>query len=171
MDLWVEVNDEEFQYWLREVENSFVRMTETMIRVAENIKDEVQSGLSPIRTGKLSRSFRWKILTDNSRMKVLQVQMSALNPRTGYDYAMTQHRGYHTTKSGRRAYYNNQSHNLGFFHYSEDFDGGYDTFSSYGTYKYHSGHSQYLYWGIRYQQNSAFELIEEDYLSMFFGGI
>lgn len=161
----IEVHDEEFLDWLDIIENQFVKMTETMIRVAETVKEETQP-LTPLETGKLSRSFRWKILTDNSRMKVLQIQMSALNERTGYDYAWIQH----------EANYRHGMTELGFFNYSRmgtsiDEDGFSTSTWRIGTEpEFHRGQRKYLYWGIKYSEDTAFEIIEEDYLSLFTGG-
>lgn len=166
----VEVHDELFQGWLKETQNNFHLMIETMIQVSEMIKKKVQTEYSPIRTGKLSRSFREFIVTNNSRMKVVEIQMSALNERTGYDYAEIQHRGYtYAGKYGRTSYRYGTKH-LGFFtfvHYK--MDDSYDTLSDYVG-GYHQGRSKYMYWAIKDSQQSAYELIETDYLSMFKGG-
>lgn len=167
-----EVHDELFQGWIKETENNFMLMIETMMKVAEEIKTKVQTEYSPVLTGKLSRSFRETIITDNSRMKVVEVKMSALNPRTGYDYAETQHRGYRYSKSGRMVRYNHESMNLGFFNYKQDLDGNFKQTKSYENpiSVGHKGRSEYLMWAIIDSQQSAFEIIETDYLSMFMGG-
>ena len=161
----VRVEDANFLGWLRQVENSFVNMTETMIRVAKLIKEEVQTEYVPIDTGRLSRSYRWTILTDNSRMKLLQVKMSALNPKTGYDYAWIQH---------DNLSYNHGYQDIGFFHYHYDkWDDEYDESRSgaeYGANHTHRGTSKYLYWAIRDSRDSSYEMIETDYLSLFTGG-
>lgn len=169
--LTVGVHDEEFMSWIKGVENQFVAMTETMIRVAEDIKHRVQSETVPIDTGRLSRSFKWHIVTDNSRMKVLQLQMSALNPKTGFDYAYTQHLGYRTSKSGRTVWYNHGLTDTGFFNYSQNIldEDKFDENTNYNVHHLQRGMSQYLYWGIIYEERSAFELIEHDYLSLFHG--
>ena len=165
----VGVDDALFQGWLKETQNNFHLMLETMVRVAEEIKEKVQTEFAPIETGRLSRSFRTFVLADNSRWKIVEIQMSALNPKTGYDYAYTQHLGYRHDKSGNIVYYNHGLKDLGFFTYRSDYDGGYDTLSD-STYELHQGGSQYMYWAIKYTENTAFEMIETDYLSMFQGG-
>lgn len=166
------VHDELFQGWLKETKNNFHLMIETMVRVAEKIKELVQTEYSPVRTGKLSRSFKDFIVTDNSKMKVVEIQMSALNERTGYDYAETQHRGYRHDKSGHRVYYNHGLQDLGFFTYRYDkWEDSYNTVNyRSGSNNYHKGSPKYMYWAIRYAEDTAFELIETDYLSMFQGG-
>ena len=165
------VRDEEFLRWLETTKNNFLAMTETMINVAEKIRDRVQSETVPIDTGRLSRSYKWTILTDNSRMKVLQVQMSALNPETGYNYAYTQHLGYRESKRGGRVYYNHGFTDVGFFNYRPSFfdDSEYEKNENLKVNHIQRGHSKYLYWGIVYEEQSAFELIEKDYLSLFMG--
>lgn len=160
--LTVGVHDEEFLSWIKGVENQFVGMTETMIRIAKSIKEDVQSRTVPLETGRLSRSFRWKILTDNSRMKLLQVQMSALNPNTGYDYAWIQHENIN---------YNHTMTELGFVTYHDyGGDGKYMTiFSNNDMMGLHVGQSHYLKDSIEHEKDGAFELIEKDYLSLFYG--
>ena len=115
----LELHDEAFLDWIETVRSSFVRMSETMKQIAENLRDEVQL-ITPWRTGKLSRSYKWTVLADNSRMQLIEVTMSALNERTGFDYDYVQHRGYHTTKDGYHAYYGmgRGGKETGFFNYS-----------------------------------------------------
>lgn len=146
-----EVRDEAFMDWMDGLRHSFNFMIETMINVAEQIKDETQFR-TPVETGKLSRSFRWTIVTDNSRMKVLQIRMSALNERTGYDYAWIQH----------EKYYKHEPKELGFVNYSSSFD----------AWEHHHGEWHYLKNAIMDKKQSSFEMIERDYLSLFeYGGI
>ena len=165
-----EVHDELFQGWLKETENNFHLMLETMIRVAEEIKEKVQTEYSPVDTGRLSRSFKNFVVTDNSRMKVVEIQMSALNPKTGYNYAETQHRGYRYSKNGRKVRYNHGYTEIGFFTYESDSDGRYRRNVNYKNDHGYKGGSKYMYWAIKYTENTAFEMIETDYLSMFQGG-
>lgn len=164
-----EVHDELFQGWIKETENNFMLMIETMMKVAEEIKGKAQE-YAPVLTGKLSRSFRETIITDNSRMKVVEVKMSALNPRTGYDYAETQHRGYRHDSHGWRVYYHHGVKDLGFFNYRQDWKGNYEKTALNPVETLIQGRDRYLYWAIIDSQDSAFEIIETDYLSMFMGG-
>ena len=98
--LWFEVTgiDEAIDYF-QTVKGKFALMMQTMIDVAEYVKSETLH-YTPVDTGRLGESFRYTVLADNSKQKLVQVQMTALNPRTGYDYAMIQHfnLGYHHTK-------------------------------------------------------------------------
>ena len=164
----VEVEDEPFQQWLLKTRRGFRSMSETLDTVAR-IVNEFTLPITPFRTGKLGRSFQWKILENSSRWQVVQVRMSALNERTGYDYAFVQHRGWHKDKNGHYVLYRR------FF---QGRDGRYyDVSSSHkeirtGEYSSvtHYGNKQYLYWGIYEAKEDAFELIESDYLSLFTRG-
>lgn len=157
MKLVVRVQDEEFQSWLKRTENAFVHMIKTMKLVAQVVKENTIP-LTPFETGKLGRSFKWTVLADNSRMKILQVQMSALNEDTGYDYAWIQH---------ENASYKHPSP------YSKH----YDRFSDISVSNMVSGIDGtnnpsfwYLKKGINQSREGAFQLIEEDYLSLFTRG-
>lgn len=165
-----ELHDEAFLDWIETVRSSFVRMSETMKQIAENLRDEVQL-ITPWRTGKLSRSYKWTVLADNSRMQIIEVTMSALNERTGFDYAYVQHRGYHISKYGKKVEYNRGGMDTGFFNYSTGDDGGYDkSYNPNVGNRWHRGESQYLYKAIIRYETSAFEIIETDYLSLFGAG-
>lgn len=159
------VRDEEFLSWLKTTKNNFLAMSETMKQVADNIGKRVQRDYVPIETGRLSRSYKWTVLADNSRMHLLQVQMSALNPDTGYDYAWIQH----------EAFFNHDNTDIGFYHYTKKTglnETGYETTDlgvPYDLRVSHHGHRRYLYQGIFRESSEAFELIEKDYLSLFMG--
>lgn len=84
------VNDNNFQEWVAEVKSNFQIMMEAMIDVAEVVKAETLPR-TPLDTGRLGESFKYTVLADNSKQKLVQVQMSAINPETGYDYAWIQH--------------------------------------------------------------------------------
>ena len=167
-----ELHDEAFMDWIKGAEMSFVHMADTMKQVAENLRDEVQL-ITPWRTGKLSRSYKWTVLADNSRMHLIEVKMSALNERTGFDYAFVQHRGWHTNKNGTKVLYNRGGMETGFFNYkyykySGDIEKRYSNVGDH----FHIGGSRYLYNAIINYKTSAFEIIEKDYLSLFeYGGI
>ena len=149
-------NADEFIQYLNRVEHGFVYMIETMRDVARLVGENTQP-ITPIETGRLGRSYKWTVVTDNSRMKVLQVQMSALNSETGYDYAWIQHENFmynhHKPLGSREAEYKRWDAH-GYSHISV-------------TYGYHQGQAWYLRDGIRNSQDDAMILIEEDYLSLF----
>lgn len=151
----VEVRDEEFKEWLKRTEDSFVHMIETMKDVANVIKENTLP-LTPFDEGTLSRSFRTHILTDNSRMKVVQLQMSAINPKDGYNYAWIQHENifYHhpSLKNNveRPRYLDIAVKNI-IAHTS-------------GT---NNPTDHFLKEGIEVSKDDAFIMLEEDYLSLF----
>lgn len=153
----VEVRDEEFQEWLKRTKNAFVHMIETMKEVAQVVKENTIP-LTPFEHGTLSRSFKWIVLTDNSRMKVLQVQMSALNPKTGYNYAWIQHENWRYHHPALESKYYEKFDSIKQANFMRDLDS-----TNNPTY-------QYLKKGIIQSQESAFELIEDDYLSLFTRG-
>ena len=84
------VNDEGFEEWTNHVRSNFEMMIQTMIDVAEIVKAETLPR-TPLETGRLGESFRYTVLANNSKQKLVEVQMTALNPKTGYDYAWIQH--------------------------------------------------------------------------------
>ena len=151
----VKVKDEEFQAWLKRTENAFVHMIQTMKNVARYVGENTLP-LTPFETGELGRSFKWTVVTDNSRMKVLQIRMSALNEDTGYDYAYIQHENasyHHPSLESQRTH--PRFHEI----YMNNLFGGLD-----GT---NNPQSHYLYYGIMNSKEGAFQIIEDDYLSLF----
>ena len=166
-----ESNADEFIQYLNQVEHGFVYMIQTMMDVAQVVKENTLPK-TPFRTGKLGRSFKPIIVTDNSRMKVVEVRMSALNERTGYDYAMTQHRGYHRakTKYGYQYVYYHQTKDISPPTHGTLGDKVYKAHGWSSDMIFHSGMDQYLYWGILDSEEGAYQMIEEDYLSLFRGG-
>lgn len=154
----VKVKDEEFQAWLKRTRNAFVYMIQTMKNVARYVGENTLP-LTPFETGELGRSFKWTVVTDNSRMKVLQIRMSALNENTGYDYAWIQHeetRYHHPSKESREKHptYND----IYFNNYFAGLDGT------------NNPQDHYLLEGIIQSKEGAFQIIEDDYLSLFTRG-
>lgn len=85
--------DEEFIEYLHMVHDKFHIMINTIKDFAELIKAETLPR-TPLETGRLGESFDYIVLEDTPRQKMVQIRMSALNPRTGYDYSAIQH--FHT---------------------------------------------------------------------------
>lgn len=163
----VEVHDEKFQAWLKRTKNAFRSMIRTMEEVAEVVRENTMP-ITPVRTTKLAKSFKWTILENNSQFQILQVRMSALNPRTGYDYAFVQHRGYHYSKEGYKVKYRHKLVDV-------DFDSHWKVKETHGwddarMWNLSSGQDEYLYWGVTHSRDDAFEMIEQDYLSLFTKG-
>ena len=165
----IEVQDEKFQAWIKRTKEAFRSMIRTMEEVAEVVRENTVP-ITPVRSTRLGKSFKWTIVENNSKFQILQVRMSALNPRTGYDYAYVQHRGYHVGKHGYRVYYRVSSN---FYDVGDDtrkkvrdaHEWGYSLITG-----WENGQDRYLYWGIRNSRDDAFEMIEQDYLSLFTKG-
>ena len=156
----IEVDDEEFQLWLERTKNGFRSMIETMKDVARVVREETIP-ITPFETGRLGRSFQWKVLSNNSKFQIIQLRMSALNPKTGYDYAWIQHEAdyghYYISSYDGKAYKSNPHRK-----YINDSDGWSITA--------HEGQRYYLRKGVLHSEDMAYELIEEDYLSLFTRG-
>ena len=151
------VKDEEFQEWLKRTENAFVYMIQTMKDVAQVVKENTLP-LTPFEYGFLGGSFKPIVLTDTAREKLIMIRMSALNRDTGYDYAWIQHENmnYH---HGHTKVYEYSHRNT-----SEYLTNDVVPFSLWDT---NHPQAHYLMEGIIQSQDMAYELIEEDYLSLF----
>lgn len=154
----VKVKDEEFQAWLKRTRNAFVYMIQTMKEVAMYVRQNTVP-LTPFETGKLGRSFKWTVVTDNSRMKVLQISMSALNERTGYDYALIQHE---ETSYNHPSLESQKTHPQ-YLHITVNNIGA-------GISGTNNPQDHYLLEGIMQSKEGAFQIIEDDYLSLFTRG-
>ena len=160
--LTVKVDDEKFIQWAERTENAFVYMINTMKDVAEVVRENTLP-ITPFETGRLGRSFKTFVLTDSSREKLIMVRMSALNPNTGYDYAWIQHENpyYNHFKPLKGKPQKSRRWHENLFMWGQEYTSGYDEA---GT---HKGDWHYLKEGIIESQEGAFQLIEEDYLSLF----
>lgn len=159
-----ESNADEFIQYLNQVEHGFVYMIQTMMDVAQVVKENTIP-MTPFLYGYLSGSFKPIVLADNSRMKIVQLRMSAINQETGYNYALIQHENTRY-KHGNNRSYNYKDPNSGRFNWTENIQlnnitGG--LWSNVAT-------DHFLLKGIRDSTEDAFMLIEEDYLSLFKGG-
>ena len=156
----IEVEDEKFQSWLKRTKDGFRSMSETLKDVAQVVNENTLP-ITPFETGKLGRSFKWSVLENNSKFQIVQLRMSALNPRTGYDYAWIQHEadyGHYEISSYDGKAYKSNPHRK----YINDSDGW--------SIIAHKGQRYYLRDGVLHSQEDAFEMIEEDYLSLFIRG-
>ena len=154
----VKVKDEEFQAWLKRTRNAFVYMIQTMKEVAMYVRQNTVP-LTPFEYGTLGGSFKWTVVTDNSRMKVLQISMSALNERTGYDYALIQHEETSYHHPSLESYKKHPSYG------KIAMDNRLAGIS--GT---NNPQDHYLLEGIMQSKEGAFQIIEDDYLSLFTRG-
>lgn len=153
------VKDEEFIGWLHRTGNAFVDMIQTMKDVAKVVEENTVP-ITPFETGKLGRSFKRFVLTDNAKTKLIMIRMSALNPNTGYDYAWIQHENPNYTHSKRLGSESARHKRWGAH--------GYSYIPIF--YTNHQGRMFYLKEGIETSEEDALILIEEDYLSLFTRG-
>ena len=163
----VEVRDEEFQSWLERTRYAFAYMLETMKDVARVVMENTIP-ITPMETTRLRKSFKWTVVTNNSKMKVLQIQMSALNPKTGYDYAWIQHENmrYQHPSPYSKIYNYERMNDINLMNMSYLYNGK----RMWGQYDSNSMRHHFLRDGIRMSEDMAYELIEEDYLSLFLRG-
>ena len=157
MKFGVDVKDEEFIQWLHRTENAFVDMIDTMKDVAEVVRENTLP-LTPFEYGFLGGSFKTFVLTDTAREKLIMVRMSALNRNTGYDYAWIQHEN--TSYQHPSPYNKNYSHHL---------DLAVDNIMA-GISGTNNPRDHYLKEGVIQSEEGAFQLIEEDYISLFTRG-
>lgn len=157
MKFGVDVKDEEFIQWLHRTENAFVNMIDTMKDVAEVVRENTLP-LTPFEYGFLGGSFKTFVLTDTAREKLIMVRMSALNRNTGYDYAWIQHEN--TSYQHPSPYNKNYSHHL---------DLAVDNIIA-GISGTNNPRDHYLKDGVIQSEEGAFQLIEEDYISLFTRG-
>lgn len=157
MKFGVDVKDEEFIQWLHRTENAFVKMIDTMKDVAEVVRENTLP-LTPFEYGFLGGSFKTFVLTDTAREKLIMVRMSALNRNTGYDYAWIQHEN--TSYQHPSPYNKNYSHHL---------DLAVDNIMA-GISGTNNPRDHYLKEGVIQSEEGAFQLIEEDYISLFTRG-
>lgn len=160
--LIAESNGEEFIEYLRNVEHGFVYMINTMKNVAEFVR-EMTMPLTPFEHGFLSRSFTPIVLTDSSREKLIQVRMSALNQRTGYDYAYIQHENTKYKHGWNKAYHYKKKNDSYTRWIITD-----NILAGIGDTNNPTHH--YLLEGVKQSTDDALLMIEEDYLSLFRGG-
>ena len=159
--LTVGVDDEKFIQWAERTENAFVHMINTMKDVAEVVRENTIP-LTPVETTRLGKSFKTFVLTDTAREKLIMVRMSALNPHTGYDYAWIQHENTeyeHPSKYASRGARDISLDNS-LLYYRTGVDLG----------ATNNPRDHYLMEGVIQSEEGAFQLIEEDYLSLFMRG-
>ena len=150
------VNDEGFEEWLYTLHNRFLDMVQTMIDVFEVIKATInREGLVPLDTGRLETSFHY-VMYENTQFIEMYPTYSAVDPRSGYDYAFYQH----------------ELENRGMWTYSAYTRAGY-----YGASNHHRhgtrGTDHYLFKGIdkAMSEGLMWTIIEQDYMELFNGGL
>ena len=123
---------DEFRTYLYTVRGRYSLMLQAMIDVAKVVQANTLP-LTPFETGQLGESFKWKTLQYNREFIEVEVQMDAVDPKSGFHYAEYQH---------------NRT-----LHHPPP----------------RAGQQFYLREGINASKSMAYEIIEQDYLSLFRG--
>ena len=141
IDFEFKVDAEGFEEWLFSLHHLFLEMVQTMVDVHYVIQRYTKKKV-PLDTGQLEESFRYDIVQANEFFIELHSIYSALGS-TGFDYAYYQHDEIETWQ-----------------HYLSNNRRG-----------EHRGQQYYLREGVRDAEPMMWTIIEQDYLSLFYGGI
>jgi len=149
------VSAEGFEEWLFSLHHRFLDMVQTMIDIHYLIQANTNEYV-PLDFGYLESSFRYDIVRQDEFFIEMHSIYSALSPR-GWDYAFYQydedgnlrHRGTYSLYDRARAGYPVGNHHR------------------HGT----RGKSLYLLDGIKASKSMMWTMLEQDYLSLFYGGI
>lgn len=136
------VDADGFQEWLFELHHRFVSMVQTMIDIHYLIQANTNQRV-PLDTGRLEESFRYDIVRQDEFFIEMHSIYSAIDPNSGFDYAYYQHDEIETWQH-------------------------YNTANRKGQMR---GEQFYLAKGVRASESMMWTLIEQDYLSLFYGGI
>ena len=135
------VDAEGFEEWLFSLHHRFLEMVQTMIDVHYVIQRFTKKKV-PLDTGRLEESFRYDIVRQDEFFIEMHSIYSALGS-TGFDYAYYQHDVIETWQ-----HYNSRNRR--------------------GERR---GQQYYLRSGVRASEPMMWTIIEQDYLSLFYGGI
>ena len=136
------VNAEGFQEWLFNLHHRFPKMVQTMVDIHYLIQANTNWRV-PLDTGRLEESFRYDIVRQDEFFIEMHSIYSAVDPDSGFDYAYYQHDKIETWQH-------------------------YNTANRRGDMR---GQQYYLTEGIRASESMMWTLIENDYLSLFYGGL
>jgi len=151
------VETEEFEDWLYKVHNRFLSMVQTLIDIHYLIYANTNQRV-PLDTGRLEESFRYDITRQDEMFIEIHNIYSAVDPKYGFDYAEYQH---NLVGRGKGTYSRYTRANSWYY--------------SVGTTNHHRhgtrGESFYLLKGVQASESMMWTIIEQDYLSLFYGGI
>lgn len=155
--LIIEVNDSAFQDELFHIHNRFILMVQTMVDIS-NLIWAYSKEYVPLDTGRLEESFHYTVDYQSDFEIIVRDTYDAVDPDYGFHYAKYQHdltrRGIGTYSRYTRAssgYYNRRLHHR------------------HGV----RGTDHYLKKGVDWviSENLMWTVIEQDYLSLFTGGL
>jgi len=155
------VETEPFEEWLFSLHHRFYDMVQTMMDVFEVFKAQMNTeSLIPLDTGRLERSFHYQIYENTNFIEMYSI-FSAVDPKSNYDYAYYQHELEYRGVLTYSAYTKDSSR--------------YTTSRSLQRLNRHRhgtrGTDHYLYKGIDGSETLMWTIIEQDYLSLFDGGL
>ena len=152
------VDSEGFEEWLFSLHHRFLGMVQTMVDIHYLIQANTNQ-LVPLDTGRLEESFRYDIVRQDESFIEMHSIYSATDPDSGFDYAYYQHE---LMRRGVGVY----------TAYSRD-KNAYPNTLSRGNRHRHGirGTDHYLLKGIHASESMMWTIIEQDYLSLFYGGI
>ena len=152
------VNDEGFEEELIEIHNRFSKMVQTMVDVHHIIEAEMNArSLVPLDTGRLETSFYHQIYDQSPNSITLHSVFDAVDPKYGFHYAYYQHE---LIRGGFGAY----------SRYTRSKEIGHTSKSNHHRHGYR-GTDHYLLKGVQGAESLIWRVIEQDYMSLFTGGI
>lgn len=154
IEMEFKVDAEGFEEWLFSLHHRFLDMVQTMIDIHYLIQANTNQRV-PLDTGRLEESFRYDIVRQDEFFIEMHSIYSATDPNSGFDYAFYQHelmfRGVGTYSLYSRA---KSGYPVGNHH-------------RHGT----RGQWHYLERGVDASRSMMWTILEQDYLSLFYGGI
>jgi len=155
------LQSEQFEEYLFGLHYLFYEMVQTMIDVYSVIQERMNAeSLIPLDTGRLEESFRYDLVRQEPNFIEMHYVFDAVDPDNGFHYAEYQHelmyRGVWRYYMGSPSYYvrAKKGHPVGNHH-------------RHGT----RGTDHYLLKGVQGSESLMWTIIEQDYLSLFYGGI
>lgn len=136
------VDTEGFKGWIFSLHSKFENMLRTMIDIHHLIQANTNWRV-PLDTGRLEESFRYDIVRMDDFFIEMHSIYSAVDPDSGFDYAEYQHNEIETWRHYRKTNRRGEAR----------------------------GEQFYLLHGVQASESMMFTLIEQDYLSLFYGGL
>ena len=156
IEMEFKVDAEGFEEWLFSLHHRFLDMVQTMIDIHYLIQANTNQRV-PLDTGRLESSFRYDIVRQDEFFIEMHSIYSAIDPDSGFDYAYYQYdEDINLRWGGTNSLYDRAR-------------AGYPV----GNHHRHGtrGQSLYLLRGVRASKNMMWTILEQDYLSLFYGGI
>ena len=151
-----EVDTSGFEEWIHTVHNRFPQMVQTLIDVFHLIQANTNQ-LVPLDTGRLESSFYYQLYENIPSSLEMHYIYDAVDPKYFFHYAYYQHELEHR---GRGSYSRYTRAKQSYFTSGSNHH-------RHGT----RGTDHYLFKGIQASESMMWTIIEQDYLSLFYGGL